>query len=310
MTVHPVAELFPLLSDEEMQALADDIREHGLLQPLVQDYAGQLIDGRNRLRACELAGVEPRFVTYEGDDPASYALSVNLRRRDMSRGAKSMVSAKARRLLGKQTMREAARLVGVSPSDLAYAETVLDWAPELANAVVRGASLNEAYQFARERKQVAEDAESYEAKREKRIEKQRKENEQRLERQRAKVRDSIALIGPAVPLAPLPEVTQTKMEWPATVGSALDIGLDEQKALLDALIDVETRLKKLRPAPENPMTPLYTAAVHSAITHLVAAAVTLDEQHQDILTKHTTLREVQPVSVPIPVPHLRSVSDP
>jgi hypothetical protein len=55
LPVHPVADCFPMLDDQELQDLAADIAEHGLHQPVVvQDHV--LIDGRNRLAACEIAG--------------------------------------------------------------------------------------------------------------------------------------------------------------------------------------------------------------------------------------------------------------
>ena len=73
-TVHPAAELFPMMGGEALQALADDIREHGQREPVIL-YHGAVLDGRNRLRACELAGVEPRFVTRtdaEVGDPVKF----------------------------------------------------------------------------------------------------------------------------------------------------------------------------------------------------------------------------------------------
>src|SRR3990172_9106480 len=58
---HPAAALFPVLGEDELQKLADDIRANGLLEPIVL-YEGKVLDGRNRLDACKRAGVEPKFV--------------------------------------------------------------------------------------------------------------------------------------------------------------------------------------------------------------------------------------------------------
>src|SRR5688572_13286990 len=71
--VHPLAESFPMLEGDELDALVDDIRTNGLLNPIVRDTNGRLIDGRNRLKACALAGVEPRFTTSDVD-PVAYIL--------------------------------------------------------------------------------------------------------------------------------------------------------------------------------------------------------------------------------------------
>jgi ParB-like chromosome segregation protein Spo0J len=75
MDVHPLAALFPIMTDDELQDLADDIRENGLLHPIVLDADGVLIDGRNRLRACEIAGVDPKFSKLNGHDAAAYIVS-------------------------------------------------------------------------------------------------------------------------------------------------------------------------------------------------------------------------------------------
>jgi ParB-like chromosome segregation protein Spo0J len=64
LAVHPVAALFPMRADDELDELAADIKERGLLQPVVLDAEGRVLDGRNRLAACGKAGVKPDFVTY------------------------------------------------------------------------------------------------------------------------------------------------------------------------------------------------------------------------------------------------------
>ena len=83
---HPASGLFPLMDGVELAALVDDIREHGLLDPIVL-HEGLVLDGRNRLRACELAGVEPRFVEWQQPDGMSateWVVSVNLHRRHLT----------------------------------------------------------------------------------------------------------------------------------------------------------------------------------------------------------------------------------
>jgi ParB-like chromosome segregation protein Spo0J len=69
LAVHPVAALFPMLADDELDELAASIKANGLLQPIVLDKDGAILDGRHRLKACGKAGVKPRFETYKGDDP-------------------------------------------------------------------------------------------------------------------------------------------------------------------------------------------------------------------------------------------------
>jgi len=52
----------------------------------------------------------------------------------MSQGSKAMLAAQARRLLNNRSQRETAKVSGVSQPNVAFAEMVLEWAPELADA--------------------------------------------------------------------------------------------------------------------------------------------------------------------------------
>jgi len=83
---HPLANLFPLLSGEEFDALTNDIAEHGLRDPICLHTDGSIIDGRNRYRACLAAGVKPDFYTFDGTDAEllPYVLSLNLHRRHLN----------------------------------------------------------------------------------------------------------------------------------------------------------------------------------------------------------------------------------
>jgi hypothetical protein len=69
-----------MLPEPDLRRLAEDIAANGLRHPVVLDLDGKVLDGRNRLAACTIAGVEPIFETYEGDDPEGYVLSTNERR--------------------------------------------------------------------------------------------------------------------------------------------------------------------------------------------------------------------------------------
>ncbi|WP_413471415.1 ParB N-terminal domain-containing protein [Streptomyces sp. MB09-02B] len=65
---HPTADMFPMLSADELNDLAESIKTEGQHEAIVLSANGVLLDGRNRLAACEIAGVEPRFTTYTGSD--------------------------------------------------------------------------------------------------------------------------------------------------------------------------------------------------------------------------------------------------
>lgn len=93
MQFHPLANLFPLIEGQDFADLVADVKANGLHQPVIT-YEGQILDGRNRYRACVAAGVEPRFEAYEGDDALRFVVSLNLRRRHLSESQRSVVAAK------------------------------------------------------------------------------------------------------------------------------------------------------------------------------------------------------------------------
>lgn len=81
---HPAASRFPMLGKSELQELADDIRRHGQIHPIVI-FEDRMLDGRNRAAACRLANVEPKTVVLETcESPTAYIISANIRRRHLS----------------------------------------------------------------------------------------------------------------------------------------------------------------------------------------------------------------------------------
>ncbi len=151
--IHPLANLFPRHSDEEITELAQNIKEVGQLQPIMiatEDKTTYLIDGRNRLAACVEAGIEPKVEVYEGDIPA-YIHSVNLRR-DHTKGQRAMAYA----VMFPETTKLKRKLPQVtsdkpSTKALSYCRKVLMYAPQLQEEVLCGAiGLNAAYDIARD----------------------------------------------------------------------------------------------------------------------------------------------------------------
>ena len=109
--VHSATALFPMMTDTELATLAEDIKTNGQQVPITM-YQGQILDGRNRWKACEMAGVKPLVEDWRGTgSPITWVISVNLHRRHLTTsqraciGVESLslfeVEAKARMLAGK-----------------------------------------------------------------------------------------------------------------------------------------------------------------------------------------------------------------
>lgn len=104
LPVFPAANIFPMMTDDELTELAEDISTNGLREPLVKAVVDtpetpkhpktmMLIDGRNRREACKLAGIEPTTRELSGEDPTAYVLSANVHRRNISTGQRAMALA-------------------------------------------------------------------------------------------------------------------------------------------------------------------------------------------------------------------------
>ena len=109
------ANLLPLLSASDLDDLADDIRENGLLNPVIL-HDGKVLDGRNRALACQKAGVTPHFATWEpnGTSPITWVISQNLRRRHLDAGQRAAMAVDARPMLAAEAKRNQLEAGGVS----------------------------------------------------------------------------------------------------------------------------------------------------------------------------------------------------
>lgn len=167
--VHPAAALFPLMEGAAFAELKADIEKHGQREPVVF-YRGQLLDGRNRARACGELKIQVSECELDDEiDPIAYVLSANLHRRHLNESQRATVAAKLKKMLepaakdrqrdgqksggrGKKknlvanlppsngkSRDQAAAMLNVSGKSVDHASTVLDkGSPELIGAVERG----------------------------------------------------------------------------------------------------------------------------------------------------------------------------
>jgi hypothetical protein len=145
-TVHPAAEVYPLLPKDRMNDLAESIKQHGMHFPIVMttgaDGEALLIDGRNRLAACGIAEVHPTidWREFEDDDAIRNFIYAASERRDISKGQRAMAAA----LIFPEGTRykqggSNVRTPDIKKTSLYEARTILKYQPDLQEHVMRGA---------------------------------------------------------------------------------------------------------------------------------------------------------------------------
>ncbi len=165
---HPIANHWPLLEGRELQLLVEDIKAHGVLNPIWRDREGRIIDGRNRWNAAQLAGVECPSQTYQGEDGAAlvkFVLAQNELRRHLPIDQRAAIAAELakgshggdRSKVSNDTLtqEQAAELMNVSRPSVARAAALKKDAPDLHEQVKAGKlKAGTARQLAAERKPV------------------------------------------------------------------------------------------------------------------------------------------------------------
>jgi hypothetical protein len=114
--IHPAASVFPLLEGDRFQSLVDSIAEHGVQNKIVS-YKGEVLDGRNRLRAVmklrdEGHKVDLPFVEWDdkcGLSPTEWVAAQNLDRRHLSDDAYVTATAALNRILRKEAKERQAK---------------------------------------------------------------------------------------------------------------------------------------------------------------------------------------------------------
>jgi hypothetical protein len=162
LQVHPAAELFPLLSEAELEELASDIAKNGLRAPIVGwALDGQfLLDGRNRLDALALLGLlyeiddhhvgvkkwtgerwsdrsggrlesECEFQNFYDGDPYAIALSLNVHRRHLTPDQKRELIAKVLKAKPEQSNNSVAKQVKADDKTVAKVRRDLESTSEI-----------------------------------------------------------------------------------------------------------------------------------------------------------------------------------
>lgn len=185
LSIHPLANLIPPMTEQEYLGLREDIRQHGQIEAIwvVDD---RIIDGRHRYKACQELGVEPIVCEYTGDTSeaslVAFVISTNQHRRHLSssqlavlalevakilnpagekrkmanlKGSTESVNLRFREQKGKSS-EQAAKLVGTSPSMVEKAKHIEKTAPDLIEPIKKGEiTVNRATELAARRREQA-----------------------------------------------------------------------------------------------------------------------------------------------------------
>jgi hypothetical protein len=151
LPVHPAADLFPMMSHDDLLELGRDIKKHGIRVPLITvsgltpegRFVEYLVDGRNRLDAMELVGIPTIYVGGDGrysltarcrnktglrdgatdKEIYSWVVSTNVRRRHLTADQKRDLIAKLLKAKPEQSNRAIAEQVKVSHHTVAAVRT-------------------------------------------------------------------------------------------------------------------------------------------------------------------------------------------
>ena len=163
---HPAAEAYRMMEASELEELAASIKAHGLRDPITVGIIGNerwIVDGRNREKACEIAGVPPEYEEIEfADEDALRAFVANRsERRNITAGQKAMAWAvlfpepsKAHKGKKSETATKLFAEKSFSSASVSKARAVLEYSQPLALEVRDGArTLNDAYEQVKAEKQ-------------------------------------------------------------------------------------------------------------------------------------------------------------
>jgi hypothetical protein len=165
LKIHPAADLFPLMSSDELKALGEDIKANGMKVPVVlrrakdEDDEFELVDGRNRLDALEAVGINVGEDRHDDDycdlppltcswrfdweilvdevDPYAFVISANIHRRHLTTGQKRELVAKVLKAQPASSDRAIANVTKVSDKTVGAVRRELEGGAEIPHLEVR-----------------------------------------------------------------------------------------------------------------------------------------------------------------------------
>lgn len=133
---HEYANLFPMLSGDALAGLREDIRQHGVREPVVF-LGGAILDGRNRYLCATELGLDFPRTEYDGNDPLGFVVSHNLHRRHLTESQRSSVAARVANMRVGRPEDNSANLPNLLPGESNTAPVSTAQAAKLLNVSER-----------------------------------------------------------------------------------------------------------------------------------------------------------------------------
>jgi hypothetical protein len=175
MKLHKYCALLPRMMDDEFQTLKADIKEHGLLEPVVV-YEDAILDGRHRHKICEELEINPDYIQFESLGYNGSALDFVIskhQRRNLTPDQKAILADKVANLKDgerqvltneKVTLSEALKSTGASKGQVGKLRKIKKDNPKIIDRIEAGeTSINVEYQKTLAKQRNKANAEKQEA---------------------------------------------------------------------------------------------------------------------------------------------------
>jgi hypothetical protein len=74
---HEISRCWPMLQGDRLEVFIDTVARYGLKQPIML-YEGRVLDGKNRLAACDQLGITPRTENFNGTFEEAFMFAVGM----------------------------------------------------------------------------------------------------------------------------------------------------------------------------------------------------------------------------------------
>jgi hypothetical protein len=148
---HRYTEIFDPMEGDDFKALVEDIKVNGQQVPAVT-YDGLILDGRNRVLACQQLNIAVKTIPYEGKDPLGFVWSTNCLRRHLNETQRGIAAVKIANMrrggsganpsiegIPKKSQADTAKSFNVSVATVERASNLVrKGAPEVVKAAQKG----------------------------------------------------------------------------------------------------------------------------------------------------------------------------